>query len=118
MSTEAVTDYAVNGAYHYASHIAKKSPFTEVFAVGVSGDSKHHTISPVFVNDREGYKRLPDLESFTWLSPSNIVEYYTRMFLTNQPTSRRPPNQILKDAAELHEYLRTYGSIKDQDKAS
>ena len=67
MSTEAVTDYAVNGAYHYASHIAKKSPFTEVFAVGVSGDSKHHTISPVFVNDREGYKRLPDLESFTWL---------------------------------------------------
>ena len=24
--------------------------------------------------------------------------------------------QILKDAAELHEYLRTYGTLKDQDK--
>lgn len=24
--------------------------------------------------------------------------------------------EILKDAAELHEYLRTYGSLKDQDK--
>lgn len=117
MSTEAVTDYAVNGAYHYASHIAKKSPFTEVFAVGVSGDSKHHTISPVFVNDREGYKRLPDFESFTWLSPSNIVEYYTRYVLDEPTDVEKTTEQILKDAAELHEYLRTYGSIKDQDKA-
>lgn len=117
MSTDAVTDYAVNGAYHYATHIAKGSPFAEVFAVGVSGDPKRHTISPVFVNDREGYKRLEDIESFTWLSPDNIEEYYTRAVL-NEPTDvEKTTEQILGDAAELHEYLRTYGSIKDQDKA-
>lgn len=117
MSTDAVIDYAVNGAYHYATHIAKGSPFTEVFAVGVSGDPKRHTISPVFVNDREGYKRLEDIESFTWFSPDNVEEYYTRAVL-NEPTDvEKTTEQILRDAAELHEYLRTYGSIKDQDKA-
>ena len=117
MSTDAVTDYAVNGAYHYATHIAKGSPFTEVFAVGVSGDPKRHAISPVFVNDREGYKRLDDIESFTWLSPGNIEEYYTRAVLDEPTDVEKTTEQILKDAAELHEYLRTYGSIKDQDKA-
>lgn len=117
MSTDAVTDYAVNGAYHYATHIAKGSPFTEVFAVGVSGDPKRHTISPVFVNDREGYKRLDDIESFTWLSPDNIEEYYTRAVLDEPTDIEKTTEQILGDAAELHEYLRTYGSIKDQDKA-
>lgn len=117
MSTNAVTDYAVNGAYHYAKHIATGSPFTEVFAIGVSGDPKRHTISPVFVNDREGYKRLDDIESFTWLSPDNIEEYYTRAVLDEPTDVEKTTEQILKDAAELHEYLRTYGSIKDQDKA-
>lgn len=117
MSTNAVTDYAVNGAYHYATHIAKGSPFTEVFAIGVSGDSKRHTISPVFVNDREGYKRLEDIESFTWLSPDNIEEYYTRAVLDEPTDVEKTTEQILGDAAELHEHLRTYGSIKDQDKA-
>lgn len=117
MSIDAITDYAVNGAYHYATHIAKGSPFTEVFAIGVSGDPKRHTISPVFVNDREGYKRLDDIESFTWLSPDNIEEYYTRAVLDEPTDVEKTTEQILKDAAELHEYLRTYGSIKDQDKA-
>lgn len=117
MSTDAVTDYAVNGAYHYATHIAKGSPFTEVFAVGVSGDPRRHTISPVFVNDREGYKRLEDIESFTWLSPDNIEEFYTRAVLDEPTDVEKTTEQILGDAAELHEYLRTYGSIKDQDKA-
>lgn len=37
MSTEAVTDYAVNGAYHYASHIAKKSPSLRSSPLGFQG---------------------------------------------------------------------------------
>lgn len=72
---------------------------------------------PVFVNDREGYKRLEDIESFTWLSPNNIEEYYTRAVLDEPTDVEKTTEQILKDAVELHEYLRTYGSIKDQDKA-
>ena len=113
---KSVTDYAVNGAYFYAKHIAQNSPFKKVFAVGVSGDEKHHKITPLYVDDREGYKELPDLESFISFSPDNIREYYTRYVLEEQTDVEKTTAQILKDAAELHEYLRTYGTLKDQDK--
>lgn len=115
-SVKAVTDYAVNGAYFYAKHIAQNSPFKKVFAVGVSGDAKHHVITPLWVDDREGYKQLEDIESFTWFSGQNIVEYYTRYVLEEATDVEKTTEQILKDAAELHEYLRTYGTLKDQDK--
>lgn len=116
VSTPAITDYAVNGAYFYAKHIAQNSSFTKVFAVGVSGDAKHHRITPLWVDDRETYKQLPDIESFIWFSKQNINEYYTRYVLEEATDIEKTTKQILKDAAELHEYLRTYGTLKDQDK--
>ena len=33
-----IADYAVNGAYFYAKHIAQNSSFHKIFAIGVSGD--------------------------------------------------------------------------------
>jgi len=116
MSAGAVRDYAVNGAFFYAKHIAQNSSFRKVFAVGVSGDAKHHVITPLWVDDREGYKVLPDIESFVSFSPQNIQEYYTRYVLEEATDVEKTTEQILKDAAELHEYLRTYGTLKDQDK--
>lgn len=111
-----ITDFAVNGAYFYAKHIAQNSTFRKVFAVGVSGDEKHHRITPLYVDDREGYKRLPDIESFISFSIENIEEYYTRYVLNEKTDIEKTTEEILKDAADLHEYLRTYGSLKDQDK--
>lgn len=35
-----VTNYAVNGAYHYAKHIAQNTKYTKVIAIGISGDEK------------------------------------------------------------------------------
>lgn len=116
MSIKAVTDYAVNGAYFYAKHIAQNTTFKKVFAVGVSGDAKHHIITPLWVDDREGYKQLPDIESFVSFSEQNISEYYTRYVLEEATDIEKTTEQILKDAAKLHEYLRTYGTLKDQDK--
>ena len=114
--TKAVTDYAVNGAYYYAKHIAKNSSFKKVFALGVSGDEKHHKITPLYVDDRESYKVLPDLESFAVFNESNIQEYYVRHVLEEKTDVEKTTEEILADASELHEYLRTYGSLKDQDK--
>lgn len=112
-----IANFAVNGAYFYAKHIAQNSTFRKVFAIGVSGDEKHHIITPLYVDDREGYKILPDVESFTSFSSENIDEYYTRYVLNEKTDVEKTTEEILKDAAELHEYLRTYGSVKDQDKA-
>lgn len=116
MSVPAVRNYAVNGAYFYAKHIAQNSPFHKVFAIGVSGDAKHHSITPLYVDDREGYKQLDDIESFTWFSEGNIFEYYTRYVLEEPTDVEKTTEQILKDAADLHADLRTYGTLKDQDK--
>lgn len=113
---KSITDYAVNGAYFYGKHIAQNCSFKKVFAVGVSGDEKHHKITPLWVDDRDGYKQLPDIESFVWFSSSNINEYYTRYVLEEATDVEKTTEQILKDAAKLHEYLRTYGTLKDQDK--
>ena len=115
-STKATTDYAVNGAYFYAKRIAQNTPFHKVFAVGASGDAKRHVITPLWVDDRESYKQLPDIESFVWFSHQNIKEYYTRYVLEEATDVEKTTEQILKDAAELHKYLRTYGTLKDQDK--
>lgn len=114
--TKSIINYAVNGAYFYGKHIAQNSSFKKVFAVGVSGDEKHHVITPLWVDDREGYKQLPNIESFVWFSEQNINEYYTRYVLEEATDIEKTTEQILKDAAELHEYLRTYGTLKDQDK--
>ncbi len=111
-----IADYAVNGAYFYAKHIAQNSGFHKIFAIGVSGDEKHHKITPLYVDDRDGYKQLPDIESFTSFTVANIGEYYTRYVLAEKTDIEKTTEEILKDAAELHEYLRTYGSLKDQDK--
>ena len=114
--TKAITDYAVNGAYFYAKHIAQNSTFKKVFAIGISGDAKHHKITPIYVDDREGYMFLESIESFTMFNRQNIHEYYVRNVLKEETPEEKTTAQILKDAAELHEYLRTYGSLKDQDK--
>lgn len=111
-----IADFAVNGAYFYAKHIAQNSSFRKVFAIGVSGNEKHHKITPLYVDDREGYKKLPDVESFTSFTKNNIGEYYTRYVLNEKTDLEKTTEEILKDAAELHEHLRTYGSLKDQDK--
>lgn len=116
LSVKAVTDYAVNGAFFYAKHIAQNTSFHKIFAIGISGDAKHHRISPLYVDDREGYMELEELDSFTMFSSANIYEYYLRNVLKEKTDTEKTTEQILKDAAELHEYLRTYGTLKDQDK--
>lgn len=116
LSPKAVQKYAVNGAYHYARHLAAHTSWHRVFAIGVSGDEKHHRITPLFVNERGDKTELPDVETFISFSPKNISEYYHRDVLKEETDTEKQTAEILKDARQLHEDLRTYGSIKDQDK--
>ena len=116
LSPKAVQNYAVNGAYHYARHLAAHTSWHRVFAIGVSGDEKHHRITPLFVNERGDKTELPDVETFISFSPKNISEYYHRDVLKEETDTEKQTAEILKDARQLHEDLRTYGSIKDQDK--
>lgn len=115
-SPKAVSDYALNGAMFYAKHIAQNTNYKKVFAVGVSGDSKHHEITPLYCDDRDGYTQLENIDTFANFSKSNIDEYYAHYVLKEPTDTEKTTAEILKDAGELHEFLRTYGSLKDQEK--
>lgn len=111
-----VRDFAVNGALHYGIHLAKNTSYKKIIAIGVSGNEKRHKISPLFINERGEYKTLEDVETFTLFNEKNIGEYYTKNILKEQTDEEKTTAEILKDAKELHEDLRSYGSIQDKDK--
>lgn len=113
---QSVCGFAVNGALHYGKHIAKNTSCKKIICIGVSGDEKHHRITPVFVDDTEYYRVLPDVESFISFSSLNIEEYYIREVLKEDTDKEKELADILKDASALHKDLRSYGNLQDQQK--
>jgi type I restriction enzyme M protein len=113
--TKSITDYAENGALHYANEIIAKTSFKKVFAFGCSGDEKHHIIRPLFV-DKDGYKTLQPVENFENFSTENIDKYYREQVLGEIPPEAVELETILKKSAELHESLRNYGQLGDSEK--
>lgn len=112
----AVKDYAVNGALFYALHLAQNTTYHKVLAIGISGDEKHHRITPLFVNDRGDWEELPDVETFISFSEANIDEYYFREILKEPTDVERTTAAILKDAEALHNDLRNYGNLTTEQK--
>lgn len=112
----AVCDYAVNGALFYAKHLAKNTTYKKIFAFGVSGDERRHKISPIYVDETEFYRELPEVQSFISFNEDNIDEYYTREVLKEDTDTEKETAEILKDAEVLHEDLRNYGNLLDTEK--
>lgn len=114
--TKAVTDYAVNGAVFYGKHLAQNTTYKKVIAIGVSGDERRHKITPVYIDETEYDRQLPELESFISFNENNIDEYFIREILREDTDTEKETAEILRDAATLHEDLRNFGSLKDTDK--
>lgn len=112
---KSTTNYAENGALHYAKEIVAKTSFKKVFAFGCSGNEKHHLIRPIYV-DASGYKLLDTIENFENFSTSNIEKYYKEQVLGETPPEILETEEIIKKAKELHEYLRNYGQLGDDEK--
>lgn len=106
----------MQGTLHYGMHIAKNTSYKKVIVFGVSGNEKRHRITPLFIDERGGYKELEDVETFTLFSDKNIGEYYTKNILKEETPEEKTTAEILKDAKELHNDLRAYGSIQNKDK--
>jgi type I restriction enzyme M protein len=111
-----VKDFAVNGVLFYAQHLAQNTSYKKIIAFGISGDEKKHKISPLFIDETEYYRELPEVESFISFNEPNISEYYIREVLQEDTDREKELAEILRDAAELHEDLRNYGNLKDIDK--
>lgn len=116
LGQKSVENYALNGAYFYAKHILENTNYKKAIAFGISGDEKRHIIQPIYLDGREYFMRLPQVESFISFNVENIDEYYIREILKESTDEEKTTKEILKDAAELHEYLRNYGNLRDQEK--
>lgn len=118
ISTEinAIVNYAVNGAIFYGKHLADNTSYKKVIVFGVSGDEKKHKITPIYIDETEYYRELPDVESFISFNEDNIDEYYIREILKENTDYEKETAEILKDASILHEDLRNYGNLLDTEK--
>lgn len=116
LSISAVKNYALNGAIFYAKHLAAKTSFKKVFAFGVSGDAKHHRITPVFEEGTPTYRVLDDVEGFVSFNKDNISEYYSRVVLKEVPDVEKCTEELLSHAQTLHDDLRRYGNLRDPEK--
>ncbi|MBR4387043.1 MAG: N-6 DNA methylase [Treponema sp.] len=117
LETKDVTDYAVNGALFYAKHLISNTTYKKIFAFGISGNAKNHRITPIFVDDRLNvFDKLEDVESFISFNEKNIDEYYLCDVLKESSDKEKELEEILSDAKVLHEHLRNYGNMKDEEK--
>ena len=116
MDIPSVKDYAENGALHYAQHITFYTTFKKVFAFGCSGTEEGQLkIRPIFVTDKS-YKVLPPIRDFNEFRIENIDSYYRTKVLGNKSERAAELEEILSRAKQLHEDLRNYGSLSEQDK--
>ena len=109
--------YALNGAVHYAEIFAAKTK-KKVFAVGVAGTETHYDMTVAFVSSGAEPKILDSLETLTPFAVENIDEYYRVAVLGELPREERELREIRKVAATLHEGMRNYASLENENKAT
>lgn len=110
--------YALNGAVHYAKTFSDKTN-KSVFAVGVAGAESHYDMTVAFVAPWTEPKVLDGrLEGLTPFASSNIDEYYRVAVLGELPREEREVREIRKVAANLHEGMRNYASLENENKAT
>ena len=112
---KSITDYAVNGALFYGKHLAEKTHYKKIFALGISGTEKNYRISPIFIDERCWYVELPDIETLISFSTTNITEYYEREILKINKKELKT-EELLKIAKQLHNDLHNYGNLEDKNK--
>lgn len=115
LSSDATQFYALNGAVWYALKIVEQTSFKKVFAVGASGNEKHHVITPYFV-DESGWLPLDDIDGFTNFNDEYINDYYHHEVLGEIPDEELQLEEIIKHAKQLHEYLRDFGGLGENEK--
>lgn len=116
MDTKSITDYAENGALHYALNIIAKTNFKKIIAFGCSGtDEKKILIRPIFVSPT-GYRILDRVKDFFQFSAQNIEKYYREIICQNESLEKVELQDILSRAGNLNENLRTYGQFSDLEK--
>lgn len=115
-SSSAIVDYATNGAWFYAKHLADNTSYKKVIALGICGDERRNIIKPLYVDETEAYKFLPEVETLINFNEKNIAEYYHTEILNLETKREKNTKELISFAKSFHEDLRNYGKLGDKDK--
>ncbi len=115
-TVDATKNYALNGALFYAHKIIDGTHYKKVFAFGNAGDRKHHVIQPIFIDGDKNITELPEVYTFKNFTAENIDSYWRRMVLGEIPAEELELQEILGYAKTLHEHLRNYGQLGEDEK--
>ena len=115
-TVDATKNYALNGALFYALKIIDGTRYKKIFAFGNAGDRKHHVIKPIFIDADKNITDLPEVDTFKNFTAENIDAYYRRMVLKETSPEEVELKKILQRAKTLHEYLRSYAQLGEEDK--
>lgn len=116
MDNSSITDYAENGALHYAQNIIAKTNFKKVFAFGCSGTTEQNIkIRPIFVTPN-GYQVMKLVRDFSNFSITKISKYYNTVVLEHKTSEQIELESILSRAEQLNEDLHTYGALSNLEK--
>lgn len=118
LDQKSTVNYAANGAVWYAKQIQKETQmFPKIFAIGVAGNYERQVIVPYFVNETGGIIKLPATKSFFEFSDDQVDEYYRVNVLHKTPQSEMDAETLSHFAAQLHNDIRNYTSLKNSQKA-
>ena len=116
MDNTAITDYAENGALHYAQHIITNTSFKKVFAFGCSGTtSATLKIRPIFVTPN-GYQILKHVKDFTNFTETQINIYYETTVCQHKTVEQIELENILGKSKQLNEDLHVFGKLSNLEK--
>lgn len=115
-NTASIINYAVNGAVFYGKHLSVNTSYNKIIALGISGNEKIHKITPVYINERQEYTVLENVETLISFSENNIDEYYIKEILKEDTDKEKETTEILKEASILHDDLRNYGNLEEKNK--
>ena len=78
--TTSVKNYAVNGALFYGKHLSKNTNYKKFIVFGVSGNEKRHKITPIFIDERGGYKELDDVRRLHFSMKKTLTNITQKLF--------------------------------------
>lgn len=107
-------DYAVDGAIHYARHLAKRY---NVIAVGVSGRTKKELTTSAYLVGKGSTEAAPLLafsdEPVTSLEPLDVLHDYASR---DPEVEKRRVTDLMTFARELHNFMRDYAKLSESEK--
>lgn len=118
----ATAKYAVNGAVHYAKHIAEKTKgFKDIIAIGATGSTNARGVLVYHVENKDDettIKKVGPLENWQVLTPINFDEWYGVNVLGGLSKEQRDELELKKISSQLHVDLRNYANLEGENKAT